>query len=97
MPLYGDSGTAEGRYLFEKKIEGFGKDMEKAMRCPYLEKWSVWVCKARTNIYVPNYYEVFEYCKTKKHRKCDLFGQNYKGENTKIPISAQADGIDPKI
>ncbi|MFN3478898.1 MAG: hypothetical protein ACK415_00800 [Thermodesulfovibrionales bacterium] len=47
--------------------------METAMRCPYLEKWSVWVCKACTNIYVPNYFEVFEYCKTKKYRKCDLF------------------------
>lgn len=43
------------------------------MRCPYLERWVVSVCKAVSNTYVPSNFELQEYCKTKSHKKCPFF------------------------
>jgi hypothetical protein len=56
------------------------------MKCPYLEKWVVSVCKAEgdTYTYVPSNFELQEYCRTKAHKKCPLFLKNMPGKEVGI-------------
>lgn len=38
-----------------------------------MEKWVVSVCKANDDPYVPSNFQIYEYCRTKSHKKCPFF------------------------
>lgn len=44
-----------------------------AIKCPNLSKRDVWGCRADSQFYKPSNFQLYEYCRTKSHKKCPFF------------------------
>ena len=51
------------------------------MKCPHLNKWVVFTCKATDTLYFPSAFQLEAYCKTKEHRRCPFFATTLPQEN----------------
>ena len=43
------------------------------MKCPHLGKWIIAECKAMDRPYVPSLFELEEYCRNQKYKRCPFF------------------------
>jgi len=58
------------------------------MKCPHLIKWLSCSCKARENLYFPSSFQLREYCRSKKHRKCPFYAERTTIEEIDRMVSA---------
>jgi hypothetical protein len=43
------------------------------MKCPCLLKWVIHTCKAGDARYCPSEFQLSEYCRSSRHRRCPLY------------------------
>jgi len=55
-------------------------DIGAIMKCPQLNHWSVAACKILDEIYVPSEFQLQEYCRSKKHKKCPFYARLNAGK-----------------
>jgi hypothetical protein len=46
-------------------------------RCPHLKKQVIATCRAEDKAYVPSIFQLHEYCRSRDHRKCPFYLNNF--------------------
>ncbi|MCL4475998.1 MAG: hypothetical protein M1508_07210 [Nitrospirae bacterium] len=55
-------------------------DTGATMKCPQLNRRPVAACKVLDGTYVPSEFQLQEYCKSKKHKKCPFYARLNAGK-----------------
>jgi hypothetical protein len=50
------------------------------MKCGHLKGWTIAVCRVDEKPYVPSVFQLEEYCKTSRHKRCPFLAKNTCGE-----------------
>jgi len=56
-----------------RSIRDMQRQNKEKIVCPYLLKWTVSSCRASAVPYMPGLFELQEYCRSKKHKKCPFY------------------------